>query len=433
LRLAGVTCDPHRLTGGGQPVAEPPVEDQRLRQAGEDGGEPADLSLLPRVGRQCRQEVACVPVQAGDKADRGDEGEREGVAGLGGPRLSHQFGGPLQVCYGPFGRLRRRAQQQPHERCQWLGDEPPGAVQPVSGVVHQRRVAHEPCDVHRVDQHPRGPRRVQAGDLHGPVDLKLVGGAELALAEVGPGPHACQPRPGERVSGLVRRPGAQRTCPVEVPDLRCRLSGQRQPVGLRHRVHGELHRPFICGSGSGEPATRRGLSRGPLQLGGYALVGAGRSGREVPCPPVGVRRIPQRTSQRPVCGHALAQRCTLVHSRAHQRMTELHRTVSDVNQPGALGRLQVLGGSAERSSRVQHHRKITAALGRRDQQQRLGGHRQPPDLVIERALEPPGQREDWTARPGSRRGRGQASGGQFDQAERVAAGLGEDPGADPGS
>jgi hypothetical protein len=194
-----------------------------------------------------------------------------------------------------------------------------------------------------------------------------VGGRQLALREVGHCAHARQPGLHDRVAGLARRARGQAPRSVEVAELRSGLCGKREPSGPRCRINRELHRPLVGGRRGRVAAAGHGLGGGALQFGRYLLVRSSCRGRQVPRPPVSVRRIMQRLGNRPVYRQPPTQHRTPVHRGAHQRMAEPDHVVGDADQPRLLGRAQVRDHHPKRPGRLPHHAEVTAALRRGDQ------------------------------------------------------------------
>lgn len=106
----------------------------------------------------------------------------------------------------------------------------------------------------------------------------------------------------------------------------------------------------------------------------------------------------------------------------------------DPDQPVAFGGRQVAGGAAERFDHVQDHREGRRRVGRRHQQRPLGGAGKLHDLVAVGLLHAAGhrQRADLPGRIGLVGVAGREPGRpEFDERQRIAAGLRDHPGPYP--
>ena len=213
--------------------------------------------------------------------------------------------------------------------------------------------------------------------------------------------------------------------------MQVRVRGGQGAVGAAGRLLGQRHRALQERRRTGQPGAGLGALGGALELGGDGLVRPGGRGGQVPDPPVRVGLRVDRLGQGAVRGPALLRRARGVGGRPHERVPEPHPG-ADLEQllgPSRLGRVVA---EAERAAPP-----ATAAWGRRSGRrprsaaQPLGGLGQrphPPQVVV---LEQPG---------GERRGpEGEAAGqlgvghpaDQLEQRQRVAAGLRDEPVADP--
>ncbi len=101
-------------------------------------------------------------------------------------------------------------------------------------------------------------------------------------------------------------------------------------------------------------------------------------------------------------------------------------------QPVGLGRGgSVLGADAEIPGRPPQQRRVAHRLGRGQQEQEPGHIRERRDPAQEALLDPVSQRQRVSHAEPAGQLRRRHPAGQFEQGQRVAAGLGDDPVPDP--
>ena len=207
------------------------------------------------------------------------------------------------------------------------------------------------------------------------------------------------------------------------------VGGPDQAHGLEVGVGAEPGGAVVGGRHRHRPAPRFRPLGGAGQLGGDRLVRGGGGGGEVPGAAVAVGL---GVGERPVDGDAAMVRGLLVGGGPDQRVAERQPRRRHRDQAGPLGRGQVVGGHTDRRHRPQDHVEAGGAVGGRHLQgepRRLG---EPRDLRPERLLHPPGhlQRGHLLGQVDRARVLGRpVAGAQLDQRQRVAAGLGQHPGA----
>lgn len=225
---------------------------------------------------------------------------------------------------------------------------------------------------------------------------------------------------GEQVGDPVRR--ARREM--------CRGRGQRPPGPLR-RVGAECGGAFQERGRGGPAAARQGPVRRPFQRGGDRFVRTDRRVGEVPGAPVGVALgvggVGEGAVHRPqVRGLGAAP-----DRRAHQRVPEPHRG-AQLEQPGGHGGRRRLGSDAQRAEGAPQQQLVADRLDRREQQQGTGVGGQRVDTPTEPLLDPGRHGSDAVSAEAEGQFRRRQPLRQFEQRERVPAGLGDDPVPHPG-
>ncbi len=180
----------------------------------------------------------------------------------------------------------------------------------------------------------------------------------------------------------------------------------------------------------GQPAARLRPAGASLQFGGDVLIGPRCGLGPVPGPAVGIGARIGGLGDSKVGAAAVAGRGRVVDGRADQRMAE-DDPAGDGEQPVCLGRGGGVGADAKISGGPPQQRRVAGWLGRGQQEQPPGRLRERRDPPQEALLDPARHRE----RAGHAEPAGQLRRGrpvrQFEQGQRVAAGLGDDPVADP--
>ena len=118
---------------------------------------------------------------------------------------------------------------------------------------------------------------------------------------------------------------------------------------------------------------------GGLERGRDFLVTGQRGHGLMPDAAVGVLLTGKRPSESRVSVLALAERRSLLKGRADQRMAEADRPARDVDQTGALGRVENISPEMEPGHRPQDGRRISGVVGSGDEQGRLRCVGQPAD------------------------------------------------------
>ena len=150
----------------------------------------------------------------------------------------------------------------------------------------------------------------------------------------------------------------------------------------------------------------------------------------MPRPPVGIHPD-QRLGQRRVGPLPGLGTRALVDRGSHQRVPQFEVRAGDPQQPGVLGFLERRGGvHAVDRERCAGDGDKGGVVGCRDQHQRLTGRAQTPAAVQEDTLHLGGERQLCRQRVAAGELSGRQGAGQFDQCQRVAVGLFEQPSRD---
>jgi hypothetical protein len=236
----------------------------------------------------------------------------------------------------------------------------------------------------------------------------------------------------ERVVELTQRAdlGRGQEClrGLEIPGCVLRPGRLERARRTLTRVRGEHDGPLPERRGGRHPAPAQGAARGADELAGHGLVGTRRRVRTVPGPAVGVGPGIGSRRERAVRGAPVPGRRGPVDGRTDQGVPEAH-VRADAQQSGRHGGIGRPGVQAEEPGRPEDERRVPHRVGGGQQGHlpRLG--RELTEAFDVLVLDAPGQvarvRE---GEPAGQFGRAQAP-VEFEQGERIAAGLLDDPGA----
>ena len=171
-------------------------------------------------------------------------------------------------------------------------------------------------------------------------------------------------------------------------------------------------------------------ARRALQLGSDALIGLKRGLGPVPGPPVGIGARIGGLGDGVVGPPAIARRRGLVDGGTDQRVAE-GDPGSRGEQPGCLGGASGVRADAKAPGRAPQQGRVAYRLGGGEEQEALGHLRKRRDPPLETLLYPAGHRQLACHAEPARQFRGRDPAGQFEQRQRVAAGLRDNPVADP--
>ena len=129
------------------------------------------------------------------------------------------------------------------------------------------------------------------------------------------------------------------------------------------------------------------LAGGGIEVGGDRVVGALRGRRTMPCAARLVARGAEDLGEREVRGAALAGDRAAVDRGPHERVTHGDARAVDDDEPRLLQLVERVGIDPELGGGVADGVQLLGVVGGDDEQQGLGGVRQPARLADERALD----------------------------------------------
>ena len=205
------------------------------------------------------------------------------------------------------------------------------------------------------------------------------------------------------------------------------LGPRRRQRALRTapRLEGQGGRALQERGGGRQAAPRLGPAGRLRQVGGDALVGAGRRLGQVPCAPVGIDLGVGRAGQRPVRPPPFLRRCRSVDRGARERMAKAHPG-TDLHQASRLHCVRRHTRDRQLLGCAPHQRRITGGIGRRHDQEPPGVLRQRAEPLREALLDPTGH--GHSARQGKAAGqlRRRELPGQLQQRQRIAPRLAQE-------
>ncbi len=219
---------------------------------------------------------------------------------------------------------------------------------------------------------------------------------------------------------------------VSAPGAPVRLCGAEQSLAAR-AVGGRQERRALVGRRRGGVcAAVARLACGGLEVGGDGVVGALRGRSAMPRAARLIARGAEHLGEREVRSAALAGDRAAVDRGPHERVTDGDPRAVDDDEPRLLELVERVEIDPELGAGVADGVQLLRVVGGDDQQQCLGGVRQPARLADERALDALADRQRLAQRGASRELGRRERGGQLEQRERVAAGDLQEARADVG-
>ena len=238
-----------------------------------------------------------------------------------------------------------------------------------------------------------------------------------------------------RAGELIQRPGFRRRQQLEGlaerAGLHARLRRRQRALGVPRRIGGQQHRPFQERRGRGQPAPGLRSPGRSLQLRGDLLIRPGRGLGPVPGPAVRIGLRIGHLGQRRVHLLSVGERRRPVGHRTCQRMPEPH-PAAELDQPRLCRRRRRgwTGMPSRPAARQTSARSPDGSAAASCSSRRVSAGRASSWRAKLSSIRPVSGTAPGRPNPPGQLRRGQPA-RQFQQRQRIAAGLGDDQVADP--
>ncbi len=302
--------------------------------------------------------------------------------------LAHGIRQRRDLIFGFTGLNSRQNRAGGEHGNEWMVGRQRYRIDQIGGALQPRCFVGEVRHANHLDQHPSGLFPVPVVDRLGAIEHHFRCMPWCSVFEFDTSAHPGQLGQGAGVPAERRRFLRQRRCPFQLTGVTGTHRRGGQSLAAHDRVGGEPGGALVCGRTCRVAAAAvRADGRGLHRVGGVVVETDRRRG-QMPGASIGELRSGQRIGEGAVGGDAFGGRRPPVHRRPDERMSKRQDAVGQPNQPCALGSRKVIQPQPNPGQCVQNHAEFTGLLGRRNQQGRPGGLRQPIDPHAERVQHP---------------------------------------------